>query len=191
MVSGIVNLASHSGFTHPDVTHPDINSPDSSSPDIRALNRRALEKGSSDSGRPQPQAGQRWQRGSTGPAHSYGACDADPIAAAPCQPIDPSNPAMQQRTGSPFIAGSPLIVIEERTMIDLEPAVLPPDARQEHPRAADTTVAGASAGLTKVIPVPLMKVRFLQAMAEDGPGARHSRIGGHPSQRVVQDNTLC
>ena len=40
-----------------------------------------------------------------------------------------------------------------------------------------------------LIAVPVRKVRFLQAMAEDGPGARPCRIGGHPAQRVIQRTT--
>jgi hypothetical protein len=39
------------------------------------------------------------------------------------------------------------------------------------------------------IAVPVTKVRFLQAMAEDGPGAQPCRIGGHPVQRVIQRTT--
>ncbi len=40
-----------------------------------------------------------------------------------------------------------------------------------------------------LIAVPVRKVRFLQAMAEDGPGAQPCRIAGHPAQRVIQRTT--
>ena len=40
-----------------------------------------------------------------------------------------------------------------------------------------------------LIAVPVRRVRFLQAMAEDGPGAQPCRIGGHPAQRVIQRTT--
>lgn len=40
-----------------------------------------------------------------------------------------------------------------------------------------------------LIAVPVRKVRFLQAMAEDGPGAQPCRSGGEPLQRVIQRTT--
>lgn len=46
------------------------------------------------------------------------------------------------------------------------------------------------ANLPPLITVPVKKVRFLQAMAEDGPGARPCRIDGHPVQQVIQ-RTVC
>ena len=44
--------------------------------------------------------------------------------------------------------------------------------------------------LPPLIAVPVKKVRFLQAMAEDGPGARACRIDGPPVQQVIQ-RTIC
>ena len=49
--------------------------------------------------------------------------------------------------------------------------------------------AGAEGIAAPLVSVPVRKVRFLQAMAEDGPGARPCRIGGHPLQRVIQRTT--
>ena len=50
--------------------------------------------------------------------------------------------------------------------------------------------SGSGAAPARVIAVPLVQVRFLQALAEDGPGARPCRAEGPPDQQVVQ-RTLC
>ena len=51
------------------------------------------------------------------------------------------------------------------------------------------TWAPDAEGTSPLISVPVTKVHFLQAMAEDGPGARPCRIGGHPVQWVIQLTT--
>jgi hypothetical protein len=51
-------------------------------------------------------------------------------------------------------------------------------------------VMSKEANLPPLIAVPVKKVRFLQAMAEDGPGARPCRIDGCPVQQVIQ-HTIC
>jgi len=55
--------------------------------------------------------------------------------------------------------------------------------------AAPSGELKAEARTARLLPVPVAKVRFLQAMAEDGPGAQHRRIGGDPVQQVVQRTT--
>lgn len=58
-------------------------------------------------------------------------------------------------------------------------------------RAAMSSAVSEPAPVSaQVVAVPLAKVRFLQAMAEDGPRARHCRTDGFPAQQVVQQ-TLC
>ena len=60
-----------------------------------------------------------------------------------------------------------------------------PVAREDHTACQ----AGGSAP-ARLIAVPLERVRFLQAMAEDGPGARPCRVAGLPVQQPLQ-RTLC
>jgi hypothetical protein len=54
----------------------------------------------------------------------------------------------------------------------------------------DASIRNDETLLPAVFTIPVQKVRFLQAMAEDGPGARPCRSGGDPVQRVIQQ-TLC
>jgi hypothetical protein len=95
------------------------------------------------------------------------------------------------------------IATESQSRCSLEASLVVPVVRSAPAPASELPPAGLLARATdggrppesspataQVVSVPRTKVRFLQAMAEDGPQARHCRIAGFPAQQVVQD-TLC